>query len=190
MRKIPNVFVRDFDGDPRRVTPAVEPVSAWALAGEGVATRKWDGTAVLWRDGRLWRRYDAKRGKKPPADFVPAQEPDEKTGHHPGWIPVGNGPEDAWIVEASMNDESANMVDGQTYEACGPKINGNPENLPQHILIRHGGVEIKARLADYDSVREFLMLGGPMEGIVWHHPDGRMAKVKRRDFGLPWGHGD
>ena len=21
-----------------------------------------------------------------------------------------------------------------------------------------------------------------MEGIVWHHPDGRMAKLKRRDF--------
>ena len=25
-----------------------------------------------------------------------------------------------------------------------------------------------------------------IEGIVWHHPDGRMAKIKRRDFGLSW----
>ena len=24
------------------------------------------------------------------------------------------------------------------------------------------------------------------EGLVWHHPDGRMAKIKRRDFGLSW----
>jgi hypothetical protein len=22
----------------------------------------------------------------------------------------------------------------------------------------------------------------PYEGIVWHHPDGRMAKLKKRDF--------
>lgn len=23
------------------------------------------------------------------------------------------------------------------------------------------------------------------EGIVWHHPDGRMCKIKKRDLGLP-----
>jgi hypothetical protein len=23
-----------------------------------------------------------------------------------------------------------------------------------------------------------------IEGIVWHHPDGRMAKLKLRDFGV------
>ena len=26
----------------------------------------------------------------------------------------------------------------------------------------------------------------PIEGIVWHHPDGRMAKIKARDFGIQW----
>jgi hypothetical protein len=25
-----------------------------------------------------------------------------------------------------------------------------------------------------------------MEGVVWYHEDGRMVKIKRRDFGLKW----
>ena len=32
---------------------------------------------------------------------------------------------------------------------------------------------IKAYLAD-----------GKIEGIVWHHPDGRMVKIKAKDFGI------
>jgi len=28
-----------------------------------------------------------------------------------------------------------------------------------------------------------------IEGIVWHHPDGRMAKIKARDFGIKRGRG-
>lgn len=27
----------------------------------------------------------------------------------------------------------------------------------------------------------------PMKGVVFRHPDGRMAKVKRTDFGFAWG---
>lgn len=26
-----------------------------------------------------------------------------------------------------------------------------------------------------------------VEGVVWHHPDGRMVKIKTRDFGLTRG---
>jgi hypothetical protein len=25
-----------------------------------------------------------------------------------------------------------------------------------------------------------------IEGIVWHHPDGRMVKIKKKDFGYKW----
>ena len=28
--------------------------------------------------------------------------------------------------------------------------------------------------------------GHVVEGIVWHHPDGRMVKIKRKDFGFKW----
>ncbi len=85
MQKIISLFQRNYDGD-RLVRDEVVPGAEWVIAGEGVATRKWDGTAVLVRDGRLFARYDAKRGKTPPAGWEAAQEPDPVTGHWPGWI--------------------------------------------------------------------------------------------------------
>lgn len=33
----------------------------------------------------------------------------------------------------------------------------------------------------HDELRGYLLMH-TFEGIVWHHPDGRMAKLKRRDF--------
>ena len=60
MRKIPSLFKRDYEGT-RLVYDEVVPGSEWVLAGEGVATRKWDGTACMVRDGRLYKRYDCKR---------------------------------------------------------------------------------------------------------------------------------
>ena len=35
--------------------------------------------------------------------------------------------------------------------------------------------------ADREGLAEWLT-ARRYEGIVWHHPDGRMAKLKRRDF--------
>jgi len=37
----------------------------------------------------------------------------------------------------------------------------------------------------FAQLRAFLTMSR-IEGIVFHHPDGRMAKIKRRDYGLPW----
>ncbi|MCP9964512.1 hypothetical protein [Actinomadura madurae] len=37
---------------------------------------------------------------------------------------------------------------------------------------------------DYDGLAAWLR-AHPYEGIVWHAPDGRMAKLKRRDFRRP-----
>ena len=55
MNKIPTLFVRDPE-NMSRVTREVTPGCEWVLAGEGVATRKWDGTNVLVevRDGRCF----------------------------------------------------------------------------------------------------------------------------------------
>ncbi len=44
-------------------------------------------------------------------------------------------------------------------------------------------------LVEDDPPRTFAECRGwfarhDVEGIVWHHPDGRMAKLKARDFGL------
>ena len=187
MKKIPTLFERARTTT-RLVYNEVTSGCEWVLAGEGVATRKWDGTACMMRDGCLYKRHDCKRVrdgkfKPPPPNWEPCQpEPDFETGHWPGWLPVGEGSEDKWHREAVQH--SIDLEDG-TYELCGPKVQGNPESLPTHSLIRHG----QCALADVP--RDFYLLRGylwdmQIEGVVFYHPDGRMAKIKRRDFGFIW----
>ena len=49
--------------------------------------------------------------------------------------------------------------------------------------MRHGAVVMKNPTPiTYDTLRDNLTGDFRFEGIVWHHPDGRMAKLKRRDF--------
>ena len=50
MKKIPTIFERDWDGDRSRVLPIPVAEADWVFAGEGVATRKYDGTACLIHD--------------------------------------------------------------------------------------------------------------------------------------------
>ena len=71
------------------------------------------------------------------------------------------------------------MIAGKD-ELLGPKINGNPERFEHHILIRHECAEQLTNTSrDLDSLAAYLH-ARPYEGIVWHHPDGRMAKLKKR----------
>jgi hypothetical protein len=175
MKKIISLFQRNYDGD-RLVRNAVVPGAEWVAAGEGTATRKFDGTCCLVRDGRLFKRHDAKAGKAPPAGFEAAQAPDPVTGHWPGWLPIGDGPEDRWHREAMK----PNMPDG-SYELVGPKIQGNPEGFPTHELVPHGLERLDDAPRDFEGLKAYL-LARKIEGIVWHHPDGRRVKIKRRDF--------
>lgn len=177
MQKVISLFQRNYDGD-RLVRNEVVPGAEWVLAGEGVATRKWDGTACMMHDGVLYKRYDAKQGKQPPIGFEPAQERDEITGHRPGWVPIGDGPDDRWHREAY----SAVLPDG-TYELIGPKVQGNAEAVPEHYLVRHGAHILPDVPRDYDGLKAYFATHA-IEGIVWHHPDGRMVKIKGKDFGL------
>ena len=176
MEKIISLFQRNYETD-RLVRDEVVPGAEWVLAGEGVPTRKYDGTSCMVRDGKLYKRYDAKRGKTPPAGFEPAQEPDPVTGHHPGWVPVGDGPEDRWHREAI---EGSNLPDG-TYELVGPKVQGNPEGFATHHLVMHGCDVPPDCPRNFASIRDYLV-ARTIEGVVWHHPDGRMVKIKRKDF--------
>jgi hypothetical protein len=180
----------------------VTPGAEWVVAGEGVATRKWDGTCCLIRGGVLFKRYEVKPGGKPPANFEPANEPDEATGKQQGWVPVGNGPEDQYHREAlayarlsgpdqpyygirfdlAVDMRLAIPKEG-TYELCGPKVQGNPDNLAHHQFIRHGVHSRRDSPRDFDGLREYLRTAN-IEGIVWHHPDGRLVKIKAKDFGL------
>lgn len=178
MRKIISLFQRNYDGD-RLVRDEVVPGAEWVIAGEGIATRKMDGTCCMVREGKLYKRYDAKAGRKPPDNFEPAQpEPDSVTGHWPGWVPVGDGPDDKWHQEAISRQFP--LPDG-TYELCGPKVQGNPENLSEHWLCKHGSIILDAP-RDFCGLQQYLS-DGWIEGVVWYHTDGRMVKIKAKDFG-------
>lgn len=166
-----------------QVTPGCE----WVLAGEGIATRKWDGTCVLIQNGEAFKRFDAKHGKNPPPGFIPAQEEaDPITGHWPGWLPLKDYP-DKWIQGAidSYYILCGRPITDGTYEAIGPKINGNKDEVFDHMLMKHGMTPVHEVGRSFDGIKKFLK-GVAMEGIVFHHPDGRMAKIKRSDFGLKW----
>lgn len=180
MKKIPTLFVRTHDGA-HRITEEYNLECLWVRDGEGVATQKYDGTCCLIRGGQLYKRYDCKKGKNPPPGFEPAMEADPVTGHHTGWVLVGDGPEDEWHRKAFLLLHAE--PDG-TYELCGPKVQGNPERLGRHHLLPHA----EARMfpdcpRDYNGLYEWFK-DKDIEGVVWHHPDGRMAKLKKRDFGL------
>lgn len=189
MKKIISLFQRNYSGN-RLIRNEIVPGAEWVVAGEGVATRKFDGTCCMVRGGKLFKRYDAKKGRTPPHGFGPVQEPDRVTGRQPGWISVGDGPEDKWFMEAwnrTGDPDRATGVDcglpDGTYELCGPKVQGNPEGCAVHFLIPHGIEQLPDCPRDFEGLRQYLM-GGRIEGVVWHHPDGRMAKIKGKDFGI------
>lgn len=186
MKKIISLFQRNYDGD-RLVRDEVVPGAEWVLAGEGIASRKWDGTCCMIKEGRFFKRYDAKSGKVPPVDFIPAQEmPDPVSGHWPGWVPVNDS--DRWHREAFKNHPQSILghpIPDDTYELCGPKINANPEQLVDHLLIPHGKHPFTPEPPrTFEGIKQFLAANSYCEGIVWHHPDGRMVKIKAKDFGL------
>lgn len=183
MNKIPTIFHRDFEySNGRYVLNEVVPGCEWVLAGEGVATRKYDGTCVMLDvDGDWWARREVKKGKEAPTGFV-LIETDDETGKSVGWEPIAQSGFVKFFEEAIAGEDP---MPG-TYELIGPKINGNPEHFDMHVLIPHGEFVIGDAPRTFDGLKDYLTGADgkpfPFEGIVWHHEDGRMAKLKVRDF--------
>lgn len=180
MKKIPTLFKRNPE-DMHHLLPEVTPGCEWVLDGEGVPTRKYDGTCVMVDEhGKWWARREVKPGKSEPPNFQ-SLGTDENTGKTVGWEPIEQSPFAKFHAEALKQYPGGLPAD--TYELYGPRINGNPEDVEEHRLILHGAIGL------VDGPRTFEVLSRvlgsptyPYEGIVWHHPDGRMAKLKRRDF--------
>lgn len=210
MRKISTLFQRDHNGD-RLVRNEVTPGCGWVLAGEGRATRKFDGSCCRVLGGKLYKRHEIKHAaiidgqmqRCPPPGFE-LEELDPVTQKAFGWLPVGDGPEDRWHREAWENLRRQADFEGQTFfnnpplkdgepflkdgtfELLGPKVQGNPEGFPQHTLLPHGVWQLPNVPCDFDGLREYLRVND-IEGIVWWHEDGRMCKLKKRDFGFKRG---
>lgn len=182
MNKIPTLFMRNYETD-KLVRDEVTSGTEWVIKGEGIATRKYDGTCCLVRDGKIYKRYELKEGKIKPEDFEPTCEIDPITKKQQGWLIVRNCPEDQYFYKTFY--EAQIRVEDGTYELCGPKINKNPEGFQSNVLIKHGA-EIFDAPRTFNELKEFFQQIN-IEGIVWHHPDGRMVKIKAKDFGLKRG---
>ena len=183
MEKIPTIFVR---GEGFKVIDSHNDECAWVFAGEGTATEKIDGTNVRLtiRSGtmvRLEKRRNPSKAQK-------------KAGIRDGWYADAdeNDPADKWIYVCAGNTDVSGWPDGEhSSEAMGPKIQGNPLGLEEHLCVPFNMTipvyddaprdfaGLKAFLAALDSK---FHPGSLAEGIVFHHPDGRRAKIKRKDF--------
>lgn len=190
MKKIPTCLERDWEGDRSRVLNQITPGCEWVFAGEGVATRKLDGTCMRFDGTSWWARREVREGKEAPPNFVPVTEADPETGKVIGWEPVEQSPFAKFHQEALSfwDDDDGDSWDVGTYELIGPKIQGNPETFEgqrpiSHDLVSHTQTEQAPVNRTYEGMKAFLEKRG-WEGIVFHHPDGRMAKIKGRDFGL------
>ena len=180
MKKIPTIFKRNPE-NMATLTDESHDDCLWVFNGEGAPTRKYDGTSCLIREGKLYKRREVKKGKPEPDDFE-LETHDQTTGKKVGWVPVTDSPDDKWHNLAfRMYPE---MLSDGTYELIGPKIQGNPEKVSDVQLIKHSDAETYIDVpTDLAGLKVWLDLHD-IEGLVWHHPDGRMAKIKKKDFQL------
>lgn len=183
MEKIPTIFDR---GEDFKVTREPRKGCEWVFAGEGRATEKLDGTncRLTIRAGQIVRVEKRRNPSK-----VQKQQ-----GVVDGWYVEGdsNAKEDKWIFEAVRGTDVSGWPDGEhPVEALGPNIQGNALGLTKNLCVPFN-LEIPVYEnvpRDFEGLRSFLKMldsrfspGHPAEGIVFHHPDGRRAKIKRKDF--------
>jgi len=195
MKKIPTIFPKD-PNDLGRI------INGTLMNGIQHFKIKIDGTATMIKDGKPYARLDVKifkrkKGKiinytrdeiisKLPEGSIACQEPDEKSGHWPHWIPVTeNNPSQKYILEGFNNLK--NIIDG-TYECIGPKIQGNPHGEDKHIWIPHFHEKLKIDIPElkneevFDFFKEFF-IDFPYEGCVAYNEfQEPIGKIRRSDF--------
>ncbi len=180
MKKISTLYKKDPERL-SRVVNEVNPENSWVFS-NAFATRKFDGTASAVIGGEVYKRYDVKKGREVPAGAIPCQEPDEISGHHPHWVKCDrNDKSDRYHFEPF--DNNPGLADG-TYELCGPKVQGNPEKLNGHHLVKHGAERLEVEDLSFDGLKDYLT-EHDIEGIVFHEVGGeRMCKIRKSDFGI------
>ena len=198
MKKIPTLFVREFaDHNVVNIKDELTSPDLEEVLKFGTPTVKWDGACCAIIDGKFYKRYDAKHGKKPPEGAIPCQpEADPITGHWPHWLAVDESKrENQWFIEAIKNTYkellssmgSSFYLPDWTYEAIGPHFQGNPHNLKQDILKPHGkDILAFPDTRTFEVIKNYIYHLNTIEGIVFWYKDEPRAKIKRKDFGFEW----
>ncbi|MDT4993405.1 MAG: hypothetical protein QOH97_3297 [Actinoplanes sp.] len=183
MEKIPTLFERDGHF---RVVDRPRAECAWVFDGAGTGTEKLDGTNVRLtvRCGQVVRVEKRRNPSK-----VQKQQ-----GIVDGWYVDTDdySADDKWVLDAARNTDVSDWLDGEhACEALGPRIQGNPLALEEHQCVPFNlqVPEYQDVPRSYAELRDFLAKleskfapGHLAEGVVFHHPDGRRAKIKRKDF--------
>lgn len=195
MQKIPTIFDRDWDGNRGVVDKISDDVKDFPFR-EAIVTEKLDGTNVrLTVRNHQLVRLEKRRN--------PSKLEKAKGIVDPWYVDASFGSEDKWIYDATDNTDLSQIEDGEwSGEAVGPNIQGNPLNLESnrvvlfsnphdlHKLIRpsQDGTKL-VMLPIFSAVKEYLTRARSVygndcgiEGLVLHAPDGRMAKIKLKDF--------
>lgn len=185
MKKISTLFKKN-PKDLGKVINEVNPENEWVFT-DGVPTRKYDGTATAIINGELYKRYDVKKGRQVPDGAIPCQEADLITGHHPHWLKCSlDKNEDKYFFEGYNSLAELGKVEDGTYELIGEKVQGNPEKIEGHHLVKHGAKVLQGLInpMTFENLKEYLEKVD-IEGIVFHHKsDGRMCKLRKSDFGI------
>lgn len=186
MRKIKTIFDRNWNGN-RKVNARIavdfnfeEAIATEKLDGMNVRVTVRSGTLVRLEKRRNPSKVQKQKGITEPW-YVDAQETDYQ---------------DKWLFDAAKNTDFKEVKDGEwSAEALGKNIQGNPLLLDRNEIFIFSLPEWRAKIIldnvphHYDELKEYLenqksLIGNnaPIEGIVWHHPNGDMVKIKRKDF--------
>lgn len=190
MKKIPTIFDRDWEGN-RGVIDKPTEGCEWVFNGEGIATEKIDGTniKIKIKDGliiHVWKRKNPNRQEK-------------AEGKEPCYVDANREePQDKHIFRA-VNGWSSMLKQERAYElpdgeyeceAYGGKIQGNSlESEPNLYFFKIRPNIYNCVPREYEKLKAYLSnlashfnITKLAEGIVFHHPFGMMAKIKRKDF--------
>ena len=188
MKKIPTLFVREFDGHKIvNITPEFTSAVCEDAFLHGIATVKIDGSCCAILNGELYKRYDAKAGKPIPDGAIPCQaEPDVVTGHFPCWIKCDRENKgDMWFWAAYDKAFECDEPSDGTYEAIGKHFNGNPYNMDYDTLEKHGIRIVPLLDRTFDAVKKWLETHDE-EGLVFWLKGEPICKIKRSDFAMDW----
>ncbi len=190
MKKIPTLFLRENG----RLTNIINPAAEWIMTEPSVPYRKWDGTCVKFKNNMWFARREVKSNQTVPSGFQ-LEEHDPITKKSFGWVSIFNSSFLKYFKEAIELSPYENDLYGTnygfipgSYELMGPKINGNPEKLDNHRLMRHAASPVLGDLTliDYNNnpfnQLKTALTALPVEGVVWYGDEGKRVKLKRKDF--------